>query len=271
MRIFNIDEKDNKIVGYSPIIKNSNITFKGKNNVLYCEENVTIEDSNLEFCGNNSLIYLRTACHRLRILIFNDSVCHCGQYNCYSEPLKIILSEQKHCYIGDSCLFSFGIVIRNADPHLIYDCEKGKRINFSKSVFVGDHVWVGQYASLLKNTRIDSGSIVGANSVIAGKKIPHNTIWAGNPSKQIKNGVFWDKTCVHGFMEQDTELSMDYEEYLKEHRNDCHGDYWIFEYNNDEEILWEYLDEKMSTGTAIEKSQFFTEFNSKKTKNRFIH
>jgi hypothetical protein len=63
----------------------------------------------------------------------------------------------------------------------------------------------------------------------------------------------------------------DYEEYLKEYRSDCHDDYWVFEYNNDEEILWEYLEEKMSTGTAMEKSQFLTELNRKKTKNRFIH
>jgi len=271
MKVFNIDEKENKIIGHSPNIINSNITFKGKSNVLYCEENVTIEDSNLEFYGDNSLIYLRTGCHKLEISIWNDSVCHCGQYNGYAKTLWISLAEQKHCFIGDSCLFSFDILIRNSDAHLIYDCENGKRINPTKSVYIGDHVWIGQHVNILKNARIDSGSIVGASSVVMGKSIPHNTIWAGNPSRQIKSGAFWDKSCIHGFVEQDTELSMDYEKYLDEYRKDCHADYWIFEYNKNEEIAWEYLEKNLSTGTAVDKCKFLTEFNSNKTKNRFVH
>lgn len=137
MKIINVDDNDNKIVGYNPITKNSKIVFNGKNNVLYCEENVTIEDSNLNFCGDNSLIYLRTGGHRLDVTLFFDSVCHCGQYNGYTKPLRLILSEQKHCFIGDCCLFASDVLIRNSDPHLIYDCESGKRINHTKSIFIG--------------------------------------------------------------------------------------------------------------------------------------
>lgn len=80
------------------------------------------------------------------------------------------MSEHKHCFIGDNCMFSFDILIRNSDHHLIYDCENNKRINPTKSVFIGDHVWIGQLVNILKGTRIDSGSIVGASSVVAGKK-----------------------------------------------------------------------------------------------------
>lgn len=271
MKIINVDDNDNKIVGYAPTIKKSTVTFSGKNNVLYCEENVTIEDSNLNFEGDNSLIYLRTGCQRLDVSLYFDSVCHCGKYNGYTKPLKLLLSEQKHCFIGDDCLFSFNVMIRNSDPHLIFDSESGKRINKTKSVFIGDHVWVGQYVDILKNTRIDSGSIVGASSVVAGKSISYNTIWVGNPSRKIKSGIFWDKTCVHGFRERDTQLSMVYEEYLKEHRDDSPADRWIYEYNSDEEIAWDILEQAMSSGTALEKCKFLFDFNNEKTKNRFVH
>ena len=125
------------------LIYSSNITFVGKSNVLYCEENVIIEDSTLGFHGDNSLIYLRRGHHKLEIAIHNDSVCHCGQYNGYTKPLWISLAEQKHCFIGDSCLFSVDIMIRNSDAHLIYDCKTGKRINPTKSIYIGDHVWIG--------------------------------------------------------------------------------------------------------------------------------
>lgn len=271
IKIKSVDEKNNMIVENIPTIKNSSIIFNGNNNVLFCEEDVIIEDSNLKFNGDNSLIYLRTGCHRLKISLFNDYVCHCGLYNWYTKPLWIVLSEHKHCFIGDNCMFSFDILIRNSDHHLIYDCENNKRINPTKSVFIGDHVWIGQLVNILKGTRIDSGSIVGASSVVAGKKIPHNTIWAGNPSQEKKCGVFWDKTCVHGFCELDTELSMNYGTYLNKYRNDCNIDYWKFEYNDNEYISYDYLDEKMSTGTVMEKCYFLKELNNNKQKNRFVH
>lgn len=132
IKIKSVDEKNNMIVENIPTIKNSSIIFNGNNNVLFCEEDVIIEDSNLKFNGDNSLIYLRTGCHRLKISLFNDCVCHCGLYNWYTKPLWIVLSEHKHCFIGDNCMFSFDILIRNSDHHLIYDCENNKRINPTK-------------------------------------------------------------------------------------------------------------------------------------------
>lgn len=107
--------------------------------------------------------------------------------------------------------------------------------------------------------------------MVSGKSITHNTIWAGSPSRQIKSGVFWDKTCVHGFCERHTQASMIYEDYLKEFRRDCHADYWIYEYNSDEEIAWDSLEQAMSLGTALEKCQHIFDVNNRKTKNRFVH
>jgi len=40
--------------------------------------------------------------------------------------------------LGEGCLVSFGIWIRTADPHLIFDAESQKRINPSRNVIVGD-------------------------------------------------------------------------------------------------------------------------------------
>lgn len=80
--------------------------------------------------------------------------------------------------------------MRNSDAHLIYSCSSGRRINPTQSIYVGEHVWMGQDVRLLKGTQIDSGSIIGAASVVAGKKIMHNSSWSANPSRQIGEGVF---------------------------------------------------------------------------------
>lgn len=271
MNVYNIDNKNNRIMGASPNVIDSKIEFKGKNNILYCEENVVIKDSNIKFNGDNSLIFLGCGEHKLDIDIFNSSVCHCGQHVWYTKTLRIILSEHKHCFIGDSCLVSLGVVIRNADPHLIYDCRTKNRINLSRSVFIGDHVWIGQYINILKGTYVDSGSILGASSVLAGKIIPHNSVWAGNPAIQIKNDIFWDGKCVHEFDEETTEISKNYEDYINKYKESCHVDYWIFDYNKEQEIPWEYLDDQLSQGSSEDKCNFLIKINVNKEKNRFVH
>ena len=71
-------------------------------------------------------------------------------------------------------------------------------------MLIGDHVWLGQSSFILKDTTIGSGSIVGAMGVVAGKTIPSNTSWAGNPAKQIASDIFWDGRCVHSWTKTET-------------------------------------------------------------------
>lgn len=73
-----------------------------------------------------------------------------GKNNYFNGKLNLILSERKHIVIGDDGLFSFGIWLRTADPHLIYSCETHERINPSKNILIGDHVWIGQGSLVLK-------------------------------------------------------------------------------------------------------------------------
>ena len=271
MNIFNLDDKGNKIVGDLPKIIDSNINFSGENNILYCDKNVCLNKSELNFSGRNSLIYLGIGEHKVNISLWNDSVCHCGRFIYYNDTLKILLSEHKHCFIGDSCIISSDVFIRNSDPHLIYSCDDGNRINPTKSVYIGDHVWLGQNVNILKGTQIDSGSIIGASSVVAGKIIPHNSIWAGSPTRQIKNGVFWDKTCVHGFTEEMTEFSMNYRKFISESKVGCHDDNWIYEYDENQVIDWDNIESALSHGTAMEKCSFLMKLNVVNFKNRFVH
>ena len=269
--IRNIDNKGNKLIGTTPLMSNTEIRFNGCNNVLFCEEQVTLVDSKLEFEGDNALIYIGKGEHRLWVSINSNSVFHCGQYSMQTNTMCIIVAEQKHCFIGDSCLFSSDIVIRNCDAHLIYCCNDGKRINQSESVFIGDHVWIGQQATILKGTKIDSGCIVGANSLLPSKKVSHNCMWGGNPARQLKSDVFWDKTLTYGFDEKMTRLSENYSKFLDEYREDCCKDYWIYQYNEEQEIKWEKLDRILSRGSVMGKCSTLYELNKKKVKNRFVH
>src|SRR5699024_3038007 len=99
-------------------------------------------------------------------------------------------------------MFSFNCWIRNSDVHLIYD-ENNNRINYSKNIIIGDHVWVGQNVSILKGSYVGSGSVIGLGSVIT-KKITSNDIYAGNPCKRVRENIIWNRQSTHFFTEEET-------------------------------------------------------------------
>ena len=202
--------KNNVFIGNLPKMINSKIIFNGKNNILFCDENVCLEDSILNFECNNSVIYLSSNKHKYKIKvdIRNNSVFYIGE-NCYFNNLaNIYLSEEKNIIIGSNCLFSINIFMRTADPHLIYDINTHKRINLSKSIYVGDHVWIGQDTLILKGSTIGSGTIIGACSLVSNKKLNSNCIYAGNKLRLIKENIFWDGKCVHKWTDTTTEKYM---------------------------------------------------------------
>ncbi len=200
-------ENGNQIRGHFPGLINSKIVFEGSGNILYCEAGVRLRNSVLAFHKDNSVIYLSENRHvyYLNVAIRYDSTLFIGKNNYINGTLHLIFSEQKNIVIGDGGLFSFGIWMRLADPHLIYDADTHHRINPSKSIYIGDHVWVGQNVILLRGTQIGSGSIIGAGTVLTGKRpLPSNTIWAGAPARQVRSNIFWTEDCVHGYQEKDT-------------------------------------------------------------------
>lgn len=200
----------NIIIG-NPLLADKSVSFNSNSsgNILFCEDRVDLRKSTISFNGNNSLVYLSKNKHsyQINVSIHRDNVLFFGEDNYFNGKLNLILSERKHIVIGDNGLFSFGIWLRTADPHLIYSCQTHERINPSKNILIGDHVWIGQGALILKGTTIASGSIVGANSTVSGKHICSNESWAGSPAKKISEGIFFDGACVHNWTETQTNTS----------------------------------------------------------------
>lgn len=67
----------NCILGKEPSLQNSKIDFKGKNNILYCENDVRLVNSKIVFNGNNSLVYLSNNKndYKFNISINNNQAC----------------------------------------------------------------------------------------------------------------------------------------------------------------------------------------------------
>ncbi|SKA70227.1 acyltransferase [Desulfobaculum bizertense] len=190
---------NNTIEGNYKLI-NSKIIFRGRNNKIKFNGNVSLTGSSINFNADNSLIVINeTRHHNLKIAlsVHNNNVIYIGKDLFTNKKVQIILSESTNVLIGDDCLFSRGIVFRTGDAHPIYNALNGLRINPSGSICIGDHVWIGENAYLLKNTQIGSGSIIGANSTITNKLIPSNSIGAGSPLRIIKRDIFFTKESIH--------------------------------------------------------------------------
>ena len=190
---------------------NTKITFKGSGNILCCEDDTRLADCNITFCSDNAVVYLaanRRHWTKVKIDAWRDVSVYVGRNNYFNGVLTAIVSERKNLIIGDNGVFSFGVFMRTADPHLVYSIASGKRLNPSKSILIGDHVWLGQNALILKGTAIGSGSVLAAGAVIAGKKVPSHTVWGGNPARQIQEGIFFTGDSVHNYTAEQTEASM---------------------------------------------------------------
>lgn len=241
---------------------NSKITFIGKNNILFVEDGVYLRNSTISFQGDNAVVYLSRNRHTyfLRITLYHDSAVYIGD-DCYiNGTMTLVASERQNILLGREGLFSFGIFIRTADPHLLYDCETKRRINASKSVLIGDHVWIGQNALILKGTQIGSGSVIGGGAVLSGKKIISNAVACGNPARVIRRNIFFSSECVHSWTSEMTEKyeTMDTDRYIY--------------HMNAQSITLEQIDMELKNVATVEQRlervQRFLANN--KEKNRFV-
>ena len=96
--------------------------------------------------------------------------------------------------IGNDCMFSTGITVYHTDGHPVYDIKTGKIINKVGILAIGNHVWVGKDALILKNVVIPDGCIIARNAVVTKKFDTPNSVIAGNPAAVKKTGIAWKST-----------------------------------------------------------------------------
>lgn len=257
-----VNLKNNKVVG-NPEIKNSKISFKGNNNILYCEGNVKIIGSTFSFEGSNSIIYLSSAIdyqYSLNIIIYNDSTFFIGRENNLSSPININIQENQNVIIGADCSISSGVNIRTADIHPIYDNQTKERINYSKSVFIGDHVWIGHLAYISRGVKIGSGSIIENYSFIPhDSKIFSNCFVVGNPAKIEKRGVFYIKDFLGYHRAEDSVNTKNYKSNI-----------FVYEFLNQETLNLDKIDQILKSLTVEDRLEFIQKlFVRNKRKNRF--
>ena len=93
-----------------------------------------------------------------------------------------------YCYnnikIGNRVFISEGVTIIDSDVHSISNKD------VSAPIVIGDNVWIGINATILKGVTIGDGAVIGAGAVVT-KDIPSKCLAVGNPAKVIKENIEW--------------------------------------------------------------------------------
>ena len=89
--------------------------------------------------------------------------------------------------IGDDVKISEDVLIRDSDNHTIV------RQGYVKTapIYIGNHVWIGARATILKGVTIGDGAVIAAGAVVT-KNVPPNSLVGGVPAKIINNKIIWE-------------------------------------------------------------------------------
>ena len=90
--------------------------------------------------------------------------------------------------IGQGCFVSRMCYVSDSDHHRIMNAD-GEITNYPRETVIGDHVWLGVKASVMKGAKIKSGSVIGANS-LAGGHIGEHRLVMTEPAR-VFSDIYW--------------------------------------------------------------------------------
>lgn len=145
---------------------------------IYVAKNATLEVDAFDVYAGSRINVNEGACLKMGSGYMN--------YDCVIDVFSSVS-------IGHGVVISERVVIRDSDNHTI--CEAGSEVDSSPKsiaapITIGDHVWVGVNAIILKGVTVGEGSIIAAGSIV-NKDVPPHCLVGGVPAKVIKTGVSW--------------------------------------------------------------------------------
>ncbi len=88
--------------------------------------------------------------------------------------------------IGSGVAISHDVTIMDSDAHEILENGYKK----SQPIVIGNNVWIGTRATILKGVTIGDGAIIAAGAVVT-KDVPAHSLVGGVPAKILKLNIAW--------------------------------------------------------------------------------
>ena len=107
----------------------------------------------------------------------------------YIGPQVLMIADAgAEIHIGDKVMFGPQVKLIASDHRFDDPTRAIKDSGYAAvtGICVGNDVWIGTGAILLKDVRIGDGAVVGAGAVVT-SNIGSCEVWAGNPARKIKD------------------------------------------------------------------------------------
>lgn len=199
-----ISIKPAAIKGTDNVITNNgsfqNVSFDiiGNNNTILVGKNTNV---------SNTLIFIRGDHHHL--IIGDNCIMGKGELWIEDDHCSLIIHNNttiEHAHLAvtepysvleihNDCMLAKQVEIRTGDSHSIIDMQTGKRINQAANVTLGEHVWVGALAKILKGVTIGNNVVIATGAIVT-SDIPSHSIAAGIPARVIKTDIDWKRERI---------------------------------------------------------------------------
>lgn len=93
--------------------------------------------------------------------------------------------------VGDRTVISWNCQFLDEDFHTLKS-PGGEEICEDRTIKVGDHVWIGCNAIVLKGVVIPSGCVVAAGSIVTKSFEEENALIAGTPARVVRSEIEWE-------------------------------------------------------------------------------
>lgn len=157
------------------VIGTERSSFKGwaGSTKLYIRENGRLVINGYNQIGRGSLVWILEG-GRIEL---------CGDVS--TSGRNMIIAKER-VTIGKACQIAFGVTISDHDFHKTY--SDGVQNSETLPVTIGDGVWIGMNATILKGVTIGENAIVAAGAVVT-MDVPPRAMVAGVPARIIKREV----------------------------------------------------------------------------------
>lgn len=115
--------------------------------------------------------------------------CHEGEVRIGDKTVlgqECTISAYQHVSIGEQCILADRVMLIDFD-HNVAEVERPIRVQgiYKRNVRVGNNVWIGYGAQILRGVSVGDNAIVGASAVVT-KDVPANAVVAGIPARVIR-------------------------------------------------------------------------------------
>lgn len=186
------DERGNVIECGAPLGEHVTVVFSGSGNRLVVDQAASLGKLTIMFDCNGGLCVLGANQFKGTIRIGEESGVFIGDGVTCTAPCFISAAERASVTIGKDCMLASRNELRADDAHPIFSVETGARVNFPKSIVVGEHVWLAAGAILLGGAHIGDGCVVGLGSLVKAE-FPNNCVIAGTPAKIVRQDIAWER------------------------------------------------------------------------------